>query len=35
MRKGFGTILLGAVLLRIAVELPSLNRVGVSLKSRP
>jgi len=50
-RKGFGTVLLGAVLekqlggkisrewrqqgLRIAVELPSLNRVGASLRSKP
>jgi two-component sensor histidine kinase len=50
-RKGFGTILLSAVLekqlggkisrewrdrgLHIAVELPALNRVGASLRSKP
>lgn len=49
--KGFGTVLLGAVLekqlggqikrdwrddgVRIVLELPSLNRVGASLKARP
>jgi len=51
LRKGFGTILLGAVLekqlggqikrdwrddgVHIVVELPSLNRVGASLKAKP
>ncbi|MBB3660196.1 PAS domain S-box-containing protein [Rhizobium sp. BK650] len=50
-RKGFGTVLVGAVLekqlggtisrewgdqgLRVAVKLPSLNRVGASLRSKP